>query len=105
MDRIRIFLSLLVLYISLITAILLLLLNSIFLLSADILKKVTAFSNKATSLDATTVEKIFNRYYTVENAKKSTGIGLSIAKQLVELNGGTINAKYIKNHLIIEIIL
>lgn len=61
------------------------------------------FSNKATSLDATTVEKIFNRYYTVENAKKSTGIGLSIAKQLVELNGGTINAKYIKSHLIIEI--
>lgn len=64
--------------------------------------KIT-FSNKATSLDATTVEKIFNRYYTVENAKKSTGIGLSIAKQLVELNGGTINAKYIKSNLIIEI--
>lgn len=64
--------------------------------------KIT-FSNKATSLDATTVEKIFNRYYTVENAKKSTGIGLSIAKQLVELNGGKINAKYIKSHLIIEI--
>lgn len=64
--------------------------------------KIT-FSNKATSLDATTVEKIFNRYYTVENAKKSTGIGLSIAKQLVELNDGTISAKYIKEHLIIEI--
>lgn len=64
--------------------------------------KIT-FSNRATSLDATTVEKIFNRYYTVENAKKSTGIGLSIAKQLVELNGGTINAKYIKSNLIIEI--
>lgn len=61
------------------------------------------FSNKATSLDATTVEKIFNRYYTVQNAKKSTGVGLSIAKQLVELNGGTINAKYIKSYLIIEI--
>lgn len=64
--------------------------------------KIT-FSNKATSLDATTVEKIFNRYYTVENAKKSTGIGLSIAKQLVELNDGTISSKYIKEHLIIEI--
>ena len=61
------------------------------------------FSNKATSLDATTVEKIFNRYFTVENAKKSTGIGLSIAKQLVELNGGNISAKYIKGNLIIEI--
>lgn len=61
------------------------------------------FSNKATSLDATTVEKIFNRYYTVENAKKSTGVGLSIAKQLIELNGGRIKAKYIKGYLIIEI--
>lgn len=61
------------------------------------------FSNKATSLDATTVQKIFQRYYTVENAKKSTGLGLSIAKKLIELNGGTINAKYDKSYLIIEI--
>lgn len=76
--------------------------NGNFRVSLDDDGKIT-FSNKATSLDATTVEKIFNRYYTVENAKKSTGIGLSIAKQLVELNGGTINAKYIKSHLIIEI--
>ena len=64
--------------------------------------KIT-FSNKAKTLDATTAQKIFDRYYTVENAKKSTGIGLSIAKQLVELNGGSINAKYIKGNLIIEI--
>lgn len=61
------------------------------------------FSNQATSLDATTVKKIFDRYYTVENAKKSTGLGLSIAKKLIELNGGTINAKYAKSYLIIEI--
>lgn len=64
--------------------------------------KIT-FSNRATLLDATTVEKIFNRYYTVENAQKSTGIGLSIAKQLVELNNGKIIAEYIKNYLIIKI--
>ncbi len=61
------------------------------------------FSNKAKTLDATTVKKIFDRYYTVENAKKSTGLGLSIAKQLIELNNGIINAKYIKGNLIIEI--
>lgn len=54
------------------------------------------FSNKATSLDATTVEKIFDRYYTVENAKKSTGLGLSIAKQLVELNKRNYNWKIYK---------
>ena len=61
------------------------------------------FSNKATSLDETTVQKIFDRYFSVENAKESTGIGLSIAKQLVELNNGSIKAKYVNGYLIIEI--
>ena len=63
------------------------------------------FSNKSTMLDATTVQKIFNRYFTVEDAKESTGLGLSIAKQLVELNNGNISAKYINGKLIIKIIL
>lgn len=64
--------------------------------------KIT-FSNKATTLNATTVEKIFDRYYTVENAQKSTGLGLSIAKKLIELNNGKIIGKYIKGKIIIEI--
>lgn len=76
--------------------------NGDFKVILDDYGKIT-FSNKATSLDATTVQKIFNRYFTVENAKKSTGLGLAIAKQLVELNGGTIVAKYVKSYLIIEI--
>ena len=63
------------------------------------------FLNKSTMLDATTVQKIFNRYFTVEDAKESTGLGLSIAKQLVELNNGNISAKYINGKLIIKIIL
>ena len=61
------------------------------------------FSNKATSLDETTVQKIFDRYFSVENAKESTGIGLAIAKQLVELNNGSIKAEYVNGYLIIEI--
>ena len=61
------------------------------------------FSNKAKTLDFITVQKIFDRYFTLENAKKSNGIGLSIAKQLVELNGGKIFANYIKGNLVIEI--
>ena len=66
-------------------------------------KGMITFLNKATSLDATTVQKIFDRYFTVENAKKSTGLGLSISKQLVELNGGEISAEYVKGYLIIKI--
>lgn len=64
---------------------------------------IITFSNKATSLDATTVQKIFNRYFSVENAKESTGIGLSIAKQLIELNNGNIYADYKKETLYISI--
>lgn len=66
--------------------------------------KIT-FSNKSKALDTTTVQKIFGRYFTVENAKKSTGIGLSIAKELIELNNGKISAKYIRGYLIIYIII
>lgn len=58
-------------------------------------------SNKTTNFDSISVDKIFDRYYTVENAKKSNGIGLSIAKQLVELNNGTIKATYKNNILTI----
>lgn len=64
---------------------------------------IITFSNKATLLDETTVQKIFNRYFSVENAKESTGIGLSIAKQLVELNNGNIYADYKKETLYISI--
>ena len=62
-----------------------------------------SFSNKDTSLDAKTVQKIFERYFSVENAKESTGIGLSIAKKLIELNNGSIKATYSNGYLIIEI--
>lgn len=63
-----------------------------------------SFSNKASKLDVTTVKKIFDRYYTIENMKKYSGLGLTIVKQLVELNGGIITAKYIKDELYIEIL-
>lgn len=58
-------------------------------------------SNKTINFDSISINKIFDRYYTVENAKKSNGIGLSIAKQLVELNGGKIKAEYKNNILTI----
>lgn len=61
------------------------------------------FSNKTDKLDQVSLEKIFDRYYTVRNAKKSNGIGLSIAKQLVNLSDGKITAKYENGYLIIQV--
>ncbi len=62
------------------------------------------FSNKTDTLDSISLEKIFTRYYTVKSAKKSNGIGLSIAKQLVDLSDGQIKAIYKNSNLIIEVI-
>lgn len=57
-------------------------------------------SNMASELSTVEVSMLFDRFYTVENAKKSTGLGLSIVKILVEQVGGTIYAKYAAGKLI-----
>ncbi len=64
---------------------------------------IIEFSNKTDELNQVSVEKIFCRYYTVRNTKKSNGIGLSIAKQLIDLSGGEIKAQYKDNYLIITV--
>lgn len=61
------------------------------------------FSNTALSLDEVQVGKLFDRFYTVEAARKSTGLGLAIAKTLVEQMNGTIKATYINKKLSIII--
>ena len=42
------------------------------------------FSNMASGLDEIQVGRLFDRFYTVEAARKSTGLGLAISKTLVE---------------------
>lgn len=52
------------------------------------------FSNTARSLSRVQVERLFDRFYTVEAARSSTGLGLSIARLLTEEMGGSIAAGY-----------
>ncbi len=61
------------------------------------------FSNTASGLNEVQVGKLFDRFYTVEAARKSTGLGLSIARTLVEQMQGTISAAYQNNRLSISI--
>lgn len=61
------------------------------------------FSNHAKDLDVVSVSRMFHRYYTVDTQKQSTGLGLSIAKQLVERNGGMIHAEYKEGALIVTL--
>ena len=50
------------------------------------------FSNSAPGLDPVAAGRLFDRFYTVEAARNSTGLGLSIAKELTQRMGGSIGA-------------
>lgn len=68
-----------------------------------ILTKEQGFSlisiqNKCEAISAENLRKIFERFYRVEKSRSSdtggSGLGLAIAKNMVELQGGLIEAKY-----------
>lgn len=51
------------------------------------------FSNSAPGLDPVAAGRLFDRFYTVEAARNSTGLGLSIAKELTPRMGGEMGAE------------
>lgn len=66
---------------------------------------ITEFINKATRLTQENVDKLFDRFYTVDNSRsdKNTGLGLYITKILVEKLGHKIDAELKENLLSIKI--
>lgn len=61
------------------------------------------FSNHTSDLNEIQIGKLFDRFYTVNTARKSTGLGLSIAKALIKKMDGNISADYSNNVLSIII--
>ena len=61
------------------------------------------FSNTAPNLDSVETAKLFDRFYTVQTAGNSTGLGLSIAKALCEDMNGKISARYDDGRLYVTV--
>jgi len=64
-----------------------------------------AFANSVINAGKISAERLFDRFYTVETGSNSTGLGLSIAKLLVEQMKGSISAEIRGDKLIITVII
>lgn len=66
---------------------------------------IITFSNTADEITAVQAEQLFDRFYTVETARGSTGLGLHIARYLLSEMGGSIAAYYENGKLTFTITL
>lgn len=64
---------------------------------------VITFANSAPDLNPVLVQRLFDRFFTVETARHSTGLGLSIAKLLTQQMDGSLEAKYQEGQLVITL--
>ena len=64
---------------------------------------VATFSNPAPDMTPVSAAKLFDRYFTVNEGSSSTGLGFSIAKELVTANGGSIDADLVDGVLTIKV--
>lgn len=69
-------------------------------LSAD---GTICFENAASALSETEVGRLFDRFFTVDSARKSTGLGLAISRTLTERMGGSISASLTDGRLTIRL--
>lgn len=82
--------------------------NAIKYSRGDLIVKMTddcviTFANSSDSLGKISVERLFDRFYTVETGSNSTGLGLSIAKLLAEQMNGGIFAEIREDKLVITV--
>ena len=63
----------------------------------------TIFSNLSPNMDSVEANRLLDRYYTISDAKASSGIGLSISKEILQEMGGELKVKLENNRLYISI--